>query len=331
MGCTTESYTWASELAPSDLEAVVAIFGAGWLEWNPRQHPISVPAYVDADRMSAPPQRVVKLLARAEGEVVGIGQAQWRDGEPGACLARIFVSAAHRRRGVAQSLLDALVAAVQEHGRVGITLETVEGSPLGPALERRGFAPDLVVEQNWTDPRTIDADLLTAWVARGEAAAGYRLVAYDAPCPDDLAEDFVHARFIMNDAPRREGEPEARFDVGELRAVEAAVEAADHRWWNVGIRHEASGELVGFSEIYFSHKWPTMAYQGDTGVAPAHRGHGLGAWMKAVNHVRLQRERPDVAVVSTWNANSNAPMLRINHLLGFRAVQTYRSWYLPFG
>ena len=60
-----------------------------------------------------------------------------------------------------------------------------------------------------------------------------------------------------------------------------------------------------------------MAFQGDTGVRPDHRGHGLGAWMKAVNHLRLADERPDVEWVQTWNAASNEPMLRINRALGF--------------
>ena len=85
------------------------------------------------------------------------------------------------------------------------------------------------------------------------------------------------------------------------------------------MRHDASGELVGISELYLPRARPWFAFQGDTGVDPAHRGHGLGAWMKAVNHLRLRDERPDVEVVQTWNADSNEPMLRINRALGFAA------------
>lgn len=49
--------------------------------------------------------------------------------------------------------------------------------------------------------------------------------------------------------------------------------------------------------------------------------------MKAVHHLRLAAERPEVRSVHTWNAASNAPILRINRALGFRPVETLRCWY----
>ena len=95
------------------------------------------------------------------------------------------------------------------------------------------------------------------------------------------------------------------------------------------MRHDASGELIGLTELYLPENRPWMAFQGDTGVRPDHRGHGLGAWMKATNHLRLADERPDVEWVQTWNAASNEPMLRINRALGFTPVQRFQSWYRP--
>ena len=106
----------------------------------------------------------------------------------------------------------------------------------------------------------------------------------------------------MNDAPRPEGHGESRFTVEELRALEDASAAAHQDWWNVGVRHDASGELIGISDLYLPANRPWMAFQGDTGVRPDHRGHGLGAWMKAVNHLRLAAERPSIEWVQTWNA-----------------------------
>jgi hypothetical protein len=98
----------------------------------------------------------------------------------------------------------------------------------------------------------------------------------------------------------------------------------------VGVRHDATGELVGLSDLFLPRARPWLGLQGDTGVAHAHRGHRLGAWMKAVNHQRLRRERPEVEVLQTWNASANAPMLAINHALGYQPVQQFRAWYLPF-
>lgn len=330
MDITIEAYDWAGELPASDLAAVTCIFNDVWAEWVPGERPISEAAYVDMDRFSAHPERMLRRLARdGHGDVVGHGIVFWREG-PGACTLRAFVDPARRRAGVGRALAGALAGEARAEGRTGITLEVAEGSDAEAISRAAGFRPDIVMEQNRTDPRSIPSALLEGWRAAGEAAAGYSLVAYDVPVPSEaLAEDFIHARHVMNDAPRWEGEAEATYTVEELHAVEAASLAAHQDWWNVGVRHDASGELVGITELYLPRARPWFVFQGDTGVDPAHRGHGLGAWMKAVNHLRLRDARPDVEVVQTWNADSNEPMLRINRALGFEPVQRYQGWFLP--
>lgn len=329
---TVEPFEWASALPARDLAAVTRIHNATWAERIPGERPISESAYVDLDRFSAHPERIERRLVRAEsGEVVAHGQVHWREG-PGACVLRAEVDPARRGEGFGQAVVEALVDVARAAGRTGCTIETPVGSPADQACRQAGLVADMVVEQNRTTTSRIDASMLQQWRHAGDAAPGYSLVAYDAPCPDDdLALAFIDARHVMNDAPRWEGEPEATYTVEELRAVEAAGEAAHQAWWNVGVRHDASGELVGLSELYLPEARPWLAFQGDTGVAPAHRGHGLGAWMKAVNHLRLAAERPQVEVVQTWNASANAPMLRINRALGYRPAVTYQGWFLPLG
>lgn len=329
---TAEAFPTAAELAATDLARVVGIFNACWAEWIPGEPPLSVEAYRDEDRYTYAPEVVLRHLVRADdGEVVGFGQLDFREGEPGGCVASAFVAPEQRGRGVGSVLGAALVAAAREAGRAGITFEAVEGEQAGAICERAGLRRDMLVDHNRAAVAEVADDLLHAWVSAGESAVGYSLVVYDGVCPDDaLAADFVAARHVMNDAPRWEGEPEASFTLTEMRAAEAACAAAHIESWSVGVRHDASGALVGLSDLYLPATRPWIAFQGDTGVAPAHRGHRLGAWMKAVNHLRLRTERPDVAVVQTWNASLNEPMLRINRALGFRPVQTYRGWYLPF-
>lgn len=327
-----EPLGWASALAPGDLAAVTRIHNEVWQEWVPGEPPMAEAAYVDVDRFTAHPERVVGRLARDdEGVVVGHAHAHWREG-PGSCTLRAFVDPARRREGAGRALGQALIAEARAAGRAGITMEVAPGSAAETVARAAGCRPDMVMELNRTDPRTIPDDLLERWRTAGEATDGYSLVAYDVPCPSEaLARDFIHARHVMNDAPRWEGEAEATYTVAELAAVEAASVAAHQAWWNVGVRHDASRELVGISEVYLPTSRPWIAFQGDTGVHPAHRGHGLGAWMKAVNHLRLRDERPDVRIVQTWNATSNEPMLRINRALGFAPVQRFQGWFLPLG
>jgi len=329
---TIERFAWASELGARDLAAINRIHNAAWAEWVPGERPLSDTAFVDMDRFSAPPERMERALARtADGEVVAWGLVFWRD-EPGGCTLRMFVDPERRRSDVGTALGAALAELGQSAGRTGVMVEIAPDSAADVAVRSTaGFRSDLTLELNRTAVGKIERDLLERWRDDGVAAEGYSLVAYDAPCPtDDLASEFIQAREVMNEAPRSEGEPESTYTVEELRDVEAAGTAAHQDWWNVGVRHDASGELVGLSELYLPVNRPWMGFQGDTGVRPDHRGHGLGAWMKAVNHLRLADERPDVEWVQTWNASSNEPMLRINRALGFEPVQRFDVWYRPF-
>lgn len=328
-----DPYSSADELSDRDVASIVAIHNQCWDEWIPGEPPITVEAFRDDDRFTHAPEVVLRHLARdSDGEVVGFGSVLFRDGEPGGCVIQLFVASDRRRRGVGTALGTALVDVAAHAGRSGVTFEVVESGPLGPELERAGFRFDMVIEQNRAPVASAPEELLAGWVAKGEGAAGYSLVAYDGRCEDDdLAASFIEARHVMNDAPRWEGEPPCRFTVAELRCAEAACAAAHLDWWNLGVRHDPTGTLVGLSEMYLPHARPWIVFQGDTGVDPAHRGHGLGAWMKAVNHLRLRRERPEVQVVQTWNAAANAPMLRINRALGFHPVQRYQGWYRPLG
>ncbi len=63
----------------------------------------------------------------------------------------------------------------------------------------------------------------------------------------------------------------------------------------------------------------TIINQGMTGVKEEYRGRGLGKWLKAAMLLKVREEFPQVKVVSTRNASSNAAMLSINDRLGSRS------------
>lgn len=328
---TIEPYEWPSELSPDDLAAATRICNDVWAEWVTGEPPMSAGAFVDLERFVAPPERVVHRLARdRRGTVIGFGKVYWRDG-PGTATARVYVDPAHRRAGAGAALGRALAAVARAEARDGISVEVAVGSAAEAIVRASGLSPDLIVELNRSEQRAIPAALLDGWRAAGEASPGYSLINHDSPCPsDELAAAFVGVRDVMNDAPRPEGEPAWTFTVEELRALEAAATAAHLDWWSVGVRHDRSGEVVGLSELYLPAGRPWIVFQGDTGVQPAHRGHGLGAWMKAVLHLRLREERPATDVVQTWNAAANEPMLRINRALGYQTVQRFQTWSHSF-
>jgi GNAT superfamily N-acetyltransferase len=105
--------------------------------------------------------------------------------------------------------------------------------------------------------------------------------------------------------------------------------ASGRTGWVVAARHEPTDELVGYTRLALNPYRPWLGDQGDTAVLPAHRGNGIGRWLKATNALRLLDERPDVTAVDTWNADVNEPMLAINREMGFRLLVPWREWELP--
>jgi RimJ/RimL family protein N-acetyltransferase len=83
---------------------------------------------------------------------------------------------------------------------------------------------------------------------------------------------------------------------------------------------------VGFTDLVVRPGAPDLAVQSDTLVVREHRGHGLGLAMKLANLAALQREKPNVDRVRTWNADTNTPMLAVNRRMGFEVVGWSREW-----
>ena len=296
---------------------------------------VSDGAYVDIGPLHAPP-RADDATAGARRRREPSSATATRSGATSPAGARCACSSTRRPagRGVGRAIgRDAgrrgrgplAAPASRSRWRSGSTEATI--------AEAAGFRPDLVIELNRTDPRTIPDALLDAVAGRGRGRP--RATPWwptTCPCPsDELARDFIHARHVMNDAPRYEGEAEATYTVEELLAVEAASVAAHQGGGTSACATMRPGSWSASARCTSRPSGPGSSSRATPACDPTHRGHGLGAWMKAVNHLRLRDERPEVEIVQTWNASSNEPMLRINRALGFAPVQRFQGWYLPLG
>jgi GNAT superfamily N-acetyltransferase len=241
------------------------------------------------------------------------------------------VHPAHRQRGHGRTLLGAATELAKDLGRTRLVGEAVIGGPGATFAERTGFRPALVDTQRMLDLGQLDharlAELMTEARSR---AAGYSLVQWVGPTPEEHVEALAVLESRMTtDAPFDDLEWEQEvFDAQRLRARDAAKEARELRSYTTAVVHDATGEAVGFSCIVVAADVPEMGDQWQTIVLPEHRGHRLGMLLKIANLRFLQEHEPAVRRIDTWNADSNAPMLRVNLALGFQVVRQWAEWEL---
>ncbi|MEY2476862.1 MAG: hypothetical protein QOG87_2177 [Actinomycetota bacterium] len=243
---------------------------------------------------------------------------------------KVEVDTEHRRRGIGTGLLELVTDAARGDDRSNLDFVAYEGTPAEPFLSQAGAENRQVFRHSRLQLDELDRAMLQEWVDRAaERAAGYSLVAWDDPTPEEHLEAFTEVVHVMNTAPLDDLEWEDDvFTPEEIRSWQDALHARGHAGWVLAARDDATGRFAGFTELGFWPWEPERADQGDTGVDPDHRSLGLGRWLKAAMLQRVLRERPDVRYVDTGNAGSNRPMLAINIALGFKPHRIGGFWQL---
>ena len=243
-------------------------------------------------------------------------------------MSNVLVRPDHRRRGLGTALLRAAVAAAAADGRSTFLVEADDGSPGEAFCRAHGLREVSRARLSLLRLAAVD------WAEVGALAAaphtGYRLVRWTDRCPDELVERYAVAKTAMNDAPVDGADiADEVFTAGVIRQNEAGHREMGFTHWVTVAVHEQTGAVAGLTELVLAS--PPRAFQEDTAVVPAHRGSGLGLWVKADMLCRLRAERPEVTEVMTGNAASNEHMLRINTRLGFRPHRAIGEWQAGVG
>jgi mycothiol synthase len=237
-----------------------------------------------------------------------------------------------RRQGLGRLLLDQAAAVAQRRGLRLITGRTRDNVPAGAAFSAAMHAQQaMVTEENRLDLRGADRTLIDQWLADGpRRAPAYRLLFVAGPTPPDLVDEAASVLNVMNTAPLE------NLDVSDTLITPELLREQDEATSAMGAERRAyyavdaaSGKFVGLTDITVRPELPDRVWVGDTAVDPAHRGQGLGKWLKAAITQHILDDLPEVRWVITWNAGSNEPMLAINHDLGFRAVAVHTTWQVP--
>lgn len=176
----------------------------------------------------------------------------------------------------------------------------------------------------------IDWDMVETWVEEGpKRAEGAKLELYENRLPEELWEQYLPIyTTLSNLAPRED------LDMGDWVSTPETwremYSKADERGavHHTMIIREPNGDISGLTEVWFNQVRETLLHQDLTGVDPKYRGRGLGKWLKAAMLQHARENYPKLDWVVTGNANSNGPMLSINHRLGFKEYRASTSYQI---
>lgn len=278
----------------------------------------------------SPEQDVTCLLVLdGSGAALAWAEVDVRDTEDNRHLAYVDggVRPDARRKGLGRLLLHRCAVVAREKGRTKLLLQAVTGSAGDRFLAATGATYVYLARVSRCLVADIDRAEMERW---GQPRPGYSILTWDAPTPEPYLPGYAHVLHVMNTAPMQDVDYENRVYTPDLvRGRERGI--ADHKAtkWVAVARHDATGDLVGLSELFFDGFRAERVEQWNTGVDPAHRGHRLGKALKATNALRLLDERPAARYIDTENQDENGPMLAINEAMGFRPHRRHRQYQLP--
>lgn len=246
-------------------------------------------------------------------------------------LAQVSVDVvpAHRNQRHGSSLLEYALALAVKAGRSTYVAEVevpwgrpLEESPGARFALRNGFTSEHQEDHLVLDvPAALQG--LDAIEARSDAGPhGYTLVTWTGGCPEEHIGEFA----VMHTAMERDApignidEQPLVWDPDRLRVAERRLAAQGMRAITAAAR-DADGGFAGYSRLLVLEHNPGEVLQENTLVMPDHRGHRLGAALKAHNLRTLSRAFPERRHVHTWTAGVNGPMQSINRAFGFYPVE----------
>jgi len=236
-----------------------------------------------------------------------------------------------RRKGLARRLLKRVVDTGTREGRHLLQARTFSTVPAGEAfMEHLGARLGRTRHVNQLVLAGLDRDKIRAWQEAARRDASYHIGIWRGSYPDEELACMcaLHEAAAVPLSSENLEREDAVATPDHLRRREAALEAQNAERWTAYVRARDTREVVGYTEVIWNPLVPETLDQGMTCVLPEYRNRGLGRAIKAAMLDAVMRERPTVRRVLTGNETTNAPMLKINHELGFLPLFIRKDWQI---
>lgn len=264
--------------------------------------------------------------------ILGFGQADiYQTGDnPHLIDVRVEVLPGFRRQGLGRRLLCLITDHARSHARRLLAAECNDRVPAGGEfLVRIGGRKGLDEPVNQLRLAELDRGLVQRWMERaGGLSAEFAVGLWDGPYPEDHLQNMADLlQEVANDQPRGTLELEdINYTADTVRQFDDVQRAGGDQRWTLCLMNRKDDRLAAITEVFWNPNRPAILWQGFTGVMPEYRNRGLGRWLKASMLTKVLRERPQVIVIRAGNADSNAPMLKINRALGFKPYVAWAIW-----
>jgi GNAT superfamily N-acetyltransferase len=232
---------------------------------------------------------------------------------------QVAVLAPHRRRGIGRKLLSKAAALAKERSKSLIVSNCDEED--GKAfIKAIGAQVAQKRQENRLYLDRVDWQMVERWAEAGPSRSPNATLQWFVNRIDDgIIEDYCKMYTeTFNQRPLDELGVDDVIFTPEMHGEREATNAEVGGKWLTAITREADGDTSGLTEMIYTPDKETMIQQLLTGVKETYRGSGLGKWLKAAMLLRFRKKFPQVKVVTTDNATSNAAMLSINERLGFK-------------
>jgi mycothiol synthase len=284
----------------------------------------NIPAFAEMQVYAGRNELGTKILALGETNV------EHTEDNQHIAYFRLEVLPEYRCQGLGRQMLGMTLSFARKHHRSLLMVWASDRIPAAATfLEHIGARKGLQSHTNQLKISEFDRNLMERWLNEARPLQkDFEMSLWEGPVPEERIHQIATLMGkLANDQPREDLEIEDMKITPEmLREYEKSFIARGTIRWTMYLTDRNNGNIIGFTEVYWNPNRPALLNQGFTAVEAVYRNQGMGHWLKAATIQKILQERPEVEYIRTGNANSNAPMLKINREMGFKPYFANILW-----